>query len=100
MLTHVYSWTFNTDKTWPLGGEVDIYENWNLATQNHPTFHTGAESDVGKCSITNAGGTGTLLSSNCALNQGYGCTVVDTKGPYGTSDGGVCKSLLRLNHSA
>lgn len=89
--TLLCSWTYSPASGWPNGGEVDIYENWSLATQNHPTFHTGRAEDVGRCTIDSAGSTGSMLRPFC-FNDPYnlGCNVVDTKGPWSTSDGGIC----------
>ncbi len=68
-----------------------MYENWNLASQNHPTFHTGDVGPVGRCVINTAGSTGSLLRPDCAHDRdNIGCNVVDTKGPWASPDGGIC----------
>ncbi|KAJ0421848.1 concanavalin A-like lectin/glucanase domain-containing protein [Aspergillus carlsbadensis] len=51
-------WILGPD--WPSGGEIDIIENVNEATNNHMTLHT---SDG--CSIEPTGFSGSLLTSNC-----------------------------------
>lgn len=59
---------------------------------NHPTFHTGDVSEVGRCSVNTAGMTGTAMRSDCSHDPtNSGCNVIDTKGPWATPDGGVCK---------
>ncbi|KAL4917000.1 concanavalin A-like lectin/glucanase domain-containing protein [Aspergillus aurantiobrunneus] len=54
-------WILGPD--WPNGGEVDIIESVNEATNNHMALHT---SDG--CSIDNSGFSGNLLTSNCYVN--------------------------------
>ncbi|KAL3439098.1 concanavalin A-like lectin/glucanase domain-containing protein [Aspergillus tetrazonus] len=54
-------WILGPD--WPNGGEIDVIENVNVATNNHMTLHT---SDG--CTIDSSGFTGTLLTSNCFVN--------------------------------
>ncbi|KGQ04056.1 putative endo-1,3(4)-beta-glucanase [Beauveria bassiana D1-5] len=83
-------WTYSKVGKWPVGGEIDIYENWNLATYNRPTVHTGDMDVVGRCKMESAGVTGSLLRSDCSHEQyNLGCNVMDTKGPWGSSAGGV-----------
>ncbi|KAK8150724.1 hypothetical protein G3M48_009614 [Beauveria asiatica] len=83
-------WTYSKVGSWPNGGEIDIYENWNLATYNRPTVHTGDLDAVGRCKIDSAGVTGSLLRSDCSHEQfNLGCNVMDTRGPWGSSAGGV-----------
>ncbi|BCS19055.1 glycoside hydrolase family 16 protein [Aspergillus puulaauensis] len=54
-------WILGPD--WPNGGEVDIIEGVNDATQNQMALHT---SDG--CSIDDSGFSGSLLTSNCFVN--------------------------------
>ncbi|KAM3531354.1 hypothetical protein MY4038_004517 [Beauveria bassiana] len=83
-------WTYSKVGKWPVGGEIDIYENWNLATYNRPTVHTGDMDVVGRCKMESAGVTGSLLRSDCSHEQyNLGCNAMDTKGPWGSSAGGV-----------
>ncbi|KAJ3495791.1 hypothetical protein NLG97_g3139 [Lecanicillium saksenae] len=83
-------WMYSPVGTWPKGGEIDIYENWNLATENHPAFHTGDTNDVGRCIISSAGITGQLVRPDCALDETKsGCSVADTRGPWAAEKGGV-----------
>ncbi|KAM3498790.1 hypothetical protein MY10362_007906 [Beauveria mimosiformis] len=83
-------WTYSKVGSWPNGGEIDIYENWNLATHNRPTVHTGELDAVGRCKIDSAGVTGSLQRADCSHEQyNLGCNVMDTKGPWGSPAGGV-----------
>lgn len=77
--------------TWPNGGEIDIYENWNLANHNQPTFHTGDVPDVGRCNILDSGITGEMVRPDCSHNpDNTGCNVADKKGPWADANGGIC----------
>ncbi|KAK3322898.1 putative endo-1,3(4)-beta-glucanase, partial [Apodospora peruviana] len=49
---------------WPNGGEVDIYEQWNL-DNNFNAFHTGAPADVGACTLKASTFTSPVRTSNC-----------------------------------
>ncbi|KAL4956666.1 concanavalin A-like lectin/glucanase domain-containing protein [Aspergillus filifer] len=71
-------WILGPD--WPNGGEIDVIENVNDATNNQMTLHT---SDG--CTIDNTGFSGTLMTSNCYVqasgqdnNAGCGISSPDT----------------------
>ncbi len=78
---------------WPNGGEIDIYENFNNAQFNAPTFHTGYTDKVGTCNLDPLLSSGTFdRRSSCDWeNTNSGCGVTDKKGPYGTANGGICE---------
>jgi hypothetical protein len=82
---------------YPLGGEIDIIENVNLATQNLETLHT-----TDGCSITASSQRGTLTDEGYCSNSynnppfqysDQGCSVSDVQGsfgvPFNTNGGGV-----------
>lgn len=79
---------------WPNGGELDIYEKWNLSPTNSITAHTGDPDETGgACTLSPSLNPST---SNCwidAPNQwsNEGCSVTETNGQWGNPDGGVCK---------
>ncbi|KAL4797521.1 concanavalin A-like lectin/glucanase domain-containing protein [Aspergillus venezuelensis] len=85
-------WILGPD--WPNGGEIDVIENVNDATNNQMTLHT---SDG--CTIDNTGFSGTLMTSNCYVqaagqdnNVGCGIMSPDTTsfGPgFNDNSGGV-----------
>ncbi|KAH8671027.1 concanavalin A-like lectin/glucanase domain-containing protein, partial [Xylariales sp. PMI_506] len=75
-------------------GEIDIVENWNNLDYNRNTAHVANPLDIGACTISSSGMTGTVESTNCydqAPGQyAYqGCSADITADPYGSSTGGV-----------
>jgi hypothetical protein len=77
---------------WPNGGEIDIYENFNNAEFNAPTFHTGKTQQVGVCNLDTTLSTGNIRRSSCDWEDtNSGCGVTDKRGPYATKGGGVCE---------
>ncbi|KAI7578155.1 putative endo-1,3(4)-beta-glucanase, partial [Hortaea werneckii] len=63
-------WTIGTG-TWPQTGEIDIIEYQNTLPNNVMALHT---TSTPNCSIAGSGQTGTLLTSDCGLGDGYtGC---------------------------
>ena len=68
-------WTRGPD--WPLGGEIDVLENVNLATANQMTLHTSAGCTQA-ATVTQLGKT---QNTNCSLgvDSADGCTVVETQ---------------------
>ncbi|KAH9920835.1 concanavalin A-like lectin/glucanase domain-containing protein [Epithele typhae] len=77
---------------WPSGGEIDVLENVNLATNNQMTLHTNP-------GCTQASGVtqlGKTSGSDCSLgaNSSQGCTVVESQSNsfgsgFNTAGGGV-----------
>ena len=68
-------WT--TAASWPQGGEIDIVEQVNLATQNQMTLHT----TEGCMQATNAQQSGKTVQPDCSLDSSFtGCSVLDTQG--------------------
>lgn len=84
---------------WPTVGEIDIYENWDLASKNLMTLHTDASSVVGDCTLVKSDMTGTIATDNCDNTYskppqqyaGQGCGVDENDGQWGSAKGGVCK---------
>ena len=78
---------------WPTNGELDIYEQWNLADGNAVTAHT----DGGECKIQTPDFSGTAETRNCAYNapeqyHNQGCSVKEPSGgQWGKANGGTCK---------
>ena len=75
-------WTKGPD--WPNGGEIDVLENVNLATNNQMTLHTSP-------GCTQAQGVqqlGKTSNTDCSLgaNSSDGCTVVEQQ-PNSFGDG-------------
>ncbi|KAI7354588.1 putative endo-1,3(4)-beta-glucanase [Hortaea werneckii] len=63
-------WTMGTG-IWPQTGEIDIIEYQNTLPNNVMALHT---TSTPNCSIAGSGQTGTLLTSDCGLGDGYtGC---------------------------
>ncbi|KZV79683.1 hypothetical protein EXIGLDRAFT_846295 [Exidia glandulosa HHB12029] len=61
-------------RVWPTGGEIDIMEQTNRATNNQMALHTKTG-----CTLQQdgAGATGTVLSTDCASPDNSGCIVRD-----------------------
>ncbi|KAL2760308.1 glycoside hydrolase family 16 protein, partial [Sodiomyces alcalophilus JCM 7366] len=83
-------WTFG--KPWPKGGEVDIYEAWNLDSASRFVMHT--ESSIGQCTISPDGMTSDMQTPNCSptapgQNPGTGCAARDPEPPYASETGGI-----------
>lgn len=77
---------------WPDNGELDIYEQWNLATTNSITGHTSG----GTCKIQQSDITSTVDTSNCDQNApgqyaNQGCSVEEANGQWGKDNGGTCE---------
>ncbi|PFH59389.1 hypothetical protein XA68_12448 [Ophiocordyceps unilateralis] len=90
-------WTVG-DGEWPLNGEVDLYEGWNLNTANRPSFHAGKPSEVGNCTLESELQGADIISENCdnsfelkpAQPVGQGCQVNETRdGIWGSPEGGI-----------
>ncbi|KZV73201.1 glycoside hydrolase family 16 protein [Peniophora sp. CONT] len=85
---------------WPLGGEVDIVEGVNTATQNTVSLHTGPN-----CSVppVRTAMTGNPTNNNCDSSKGdnSGCNVEltpeDNFGPSFNSNGGGFYAMERTN---
>ncbi|TQV99080.1 endo-1,3(4)-beta-glucanase [Cordyceps javanica] len=87
-------WTFGDP--WPVKGEMDIYENWNLAKYNMVTLHTGNATEVGSCTISQENMLNPIITSNCdatfqdenqSANQA--CATEESRGQWGSRSGGV-----------
>lgn len=81
---------------WPTDGEIDIYEGWNLNERNKVVLHTADPNVVGSCKIQPGDFTSSMIYDNCwndAPGQpgNTGCTVEETNGLFGNSNGGVCE---------
>ncbi|KAK0635610.1 concanavalin A-like lectin/glucanase domain-containing protein, partial [Bombardia bombarda] len=81
-----------TGSNWPIDGELDIYEEWNLASRNRITAHTGTSSQVGSCKIDTSTYPSTI-TPNCDNNTpghiNEGCSVPETNGLWGAATGGT-----------
>ena len=65
---------------WPNGGEIDVFENVNMATNNRYTLHTTEGcTHPSNSSTTSSSETGTLISADCfnGTNANEGCSVQD-----------------------
>ncbi|KAI0066078.1 hypothetical protein BV25DRAFT_1912879 [Artomyces pyxidatus] len=78
-------WTLSEKGPWPKGGEIDIIEGVNLATNNQATLHT-----LPSCTepdYPDRRQTGTTISTNCDtsfnFNQGCGVSFTSPAGSYG-----------------
>ncbi|KAM0600685.1 hypothetical protein ACHAPN_000477 [Verticillium nonalfalfae] len=83
-------WTVG--QAWPSGGEIDIYEAWNLDAASRIVMHTDAK--VGQCGIDGEGMTADMGKPNCAgdapgQGSGEGCAGLDPSAPYASDKGGV-----------
>ncbi|RMY05108.1 hypothetical protein D0867_10126 [Hortaea werneckii] len=84
-------WTMGTG-IWPQTGEIDIIEYQNTLPNNVMALHT---TSTPNCSVAGSGQTGTLLTSDCGLGDGYtGCGSSVTKANnigtgFNTAGGGV-----------
>ncbi|RDA94035.1 hypothetical protein CP533_5289 [Ophiocordyceps camponoti-saundersi (nom. inval.)] len=90
-------WTVG-DGEWPLNGEIDLYEGWNLNTANRPSFHAGTPSQVGNCTLESELVRSDIISNNCdnsfekrpSQPVGQGCQVNETEdGIWGSPEGGI-----------
>ncbi|VDC05540.1 unnamed protein product [Peniophora sp. CBMAI 1063] len=87
-------------QNWPLGGEVDIVEGVNLATQNTVSLHTGPN-----CSVPSVrtAMTGNPLNNDCNSSgtSNAGCNVeltpADNYGPTFNSNGGGFYAMERTD---
>ncbi|GBE89585.1 concanavalin A-like lectin/glucanase domain-containing protein [Sparassis latifolia] len=85
-------WLVSTVGPWPAGGEVDIIEGVNLATQNQVTIHTN-----NTCMLTsNSTATASVINNDCQSYNGHdsGCAYLqdstETFGaPFNQAGGGV-----------
>jgi hypothetical protein len=72
-----------------------MIEQWNLATSNYPTFHTGLSEQVGSCILADGlDGLASVVTPDCdnsSPTQGAnkGCSFADPSAPVGRDDGGV-----------
>lgn len=87
-------WTYGDP--WPVKGEMDIYENWNLAQANMITLHTGNASEVGSCTINQRDMLDPLITSNCDVtyqdahqSSNQACATRETRGQWASASGGV-----------
>ncbi|XWW99257.1 hypothetical protein V2A60_007266 [Cordyceps javanica] len=88
-------WTVG--ENWPLYGEIDMYEGWNLHSVNKPAIHTAPKGTVGQCYLDSSAQS-KIVSEDCD-NQfqnnrnawaGQGCQVEEEKdGIWGSPDGGI-----------
>lgn len=87
---------------WPNGGEIDVFENVNMATNNRYTLHTtqGCTHPDNSSSVSTSGETGILIASDCfnGTNANEGCSVQDAStASYGAgfaSGGGGAFAML------
>ncbi|KAM3501336.1 hypothetical protein MY10362_005625 [Beauveria mimosiformis] len=88
-------WTLG--ENWPLNGEIDMYEGWNLHAVNKPAIHTGPKRVVGQCYLDSSA-SAKIVSEDCDNEfqnnrnawRGQGCQVEEVKdGIWGASDGGI-----------
>ncbi|KAL7424103.1 hypothetical protein Q5752_001688 [Cryptotrichosporon argae] len=95
-------WMYDTQVTWPEGGEIDIIEGVNLQTSNQMALHTESG-----CSITTSttAYTGIVNDTSCYYedndNSGCGITVSNTKSygaAFAENGGGVF--VTELNDDA
>ncbi|KAI0744178.1 concanavalin A-like lectin/glucanase domain-containing protein [Daedaleopsis nitida] len=91
-------WTLSEKGTWPDGGEVDILEGVNLATQNSATLHTDPNCTANIPSRV-------PVFDNCESNHTFnqGCGVAMSKpasygAPFNEAGGGYF-AILRTKHA-
>ena len=66
-------WSVGFGATWPIDGEIDIIEGWNLNTMDLMTLHTNHS-----CTTAGFYETGTLIDNQCYQNLDFsqnGCSV-------------------------
>ncbi|EGX96811.1 endo-1,3(4)-beta-glucanase, putative [Cordyceps militaris CM01] len=87
-------WTFGDP--WPVKGEMDIYENWNLAKDNAMTLHTGDSKEVGNCTICQENMVNPVVTTNCDVtfqdehqSPNQACQTLEQGGQWGSQSGGV-----------
>ena len=83
-----------TGDKWPVDGEIDIYEQWNMASHNLVTLHTGSPEQVGECILKQEEFAGKLDTYDCWNDApshwpNQGCGVTETNGQWGKPTGGV-----------
>jgi hypothetical protein len=74
---------------WPSGGEIDIIEGVNTATNDQTTLHTNAGCDMSK--VDKNSFTGRSVSTNCLGNSGCGivANMANYGEPFNQAGGGV-----------
>ena len=80
-------WTYGP--SWPTNGEIDIFEGVNFMTTDQYTLHSLGPQ--GTCNINSQSQNGSLVSTNCAVEDGSG-NYVNTAGCSITS--GSSNSLM------
>ncbi|GAA6025923.1 hypothetical protein JCM8202_005786 [Rhodotorula sphaerocarpa] len=82
-------------RSWPSGGEQDIFEGVNLATSNQGALHTVVGCTV-KNTQTNVTQSGTLTFADCdySVAANHGCTYQDSRNasygqPFADAGGGI-----------
>ncbi|KAF4587846.1 beta-1,3-endoglucanase [Ophiocordyceps camponoti-floridani] len=94
-------WTVG-DGPWPVNGEIDLYEGWNLNTANRPSFHAGTPDQIGNCRLHHRLQGGEVVSANCDNSfdlkpdqpAGQGCQVKETNNTIWGSETGGIQALL------
>lgn len=85
---------------WPNGGEIDVFENVNMATNNRYTLHTTDGCTHPDNTSSSGIETGTVITTDCfnATNGNEGCVVQDAStGSYGqdfSNNGGGVYAML------
>ncbi|KAK2612999.1 hypothetical protein QQS21_000928 [Conoideocrella luteorostrata] len=90
-------WTLGQGE-WPVAGEIDIYEGWNLNTKNRPALHIGPAALVGNCTIEPTDQNSKVISKVCDnkfadnktqfLNQGCQ-SEEENNGIWASESGGI-----------
>ncbi|POY70487.1 hypothetical protein BMF94_6555 [Rhodotorula taiwanensis] len=82
-------------RSWPSGGEQDIFEGVNLASTNQAALHTVVGCTVAG-TTTNVTQSGTLTFNDCdySVAANHGCTYTDARNqsygqPFGDAGGGI-----------
>ncbi|KAK2616878.1 hypothetical protein QQS21_000256 [Conoideocrella luteorostrata] len=100
-------WTLGEGE-WPIAGEMDLYEGWNLNVANKPALHTGPAELVGNCTLDQADQTAGVIAGNCDNKfadyktqwPGQGCQSEEKSNTvWGSPKGGIRESILFLNNS-